>query len=112
MTIPTQAVLGALLGAEDEVFGLEIVRTSGLGPGTIYPVLQRLLSAGWITARWENPEDAHEAGRPPRRYYHLTALGQSRAVHALGSSAPQRRTLARFLDAVDPSPRPGLLEGT
>jgi DNA-binding PadR family transcriptional regulator len=112
MTIPTQAVLGALLGAEDEVFGLEIVRTSGLGPGTIYPILQRLQTAGWITARWETSDDAHEAGRPPRRYYHLTALGHARAVHALGSSAPQRRTLGRLLDAVDPSPRPGLLEGT
>jgi hypothetical protein len=63
-------------------------------------------------ARWETSEDARQAGRPPRRYYHLAALGQSRAVHALGSSAAQRRTLARFLDAVDPSPRPGLLEGT
>jgi PadR family transcriptional regulator PadR len=112
MTIPTRAVLGALLGAEDEVFGLEIVRTSGLGPGTIYPVLQRLQTAGWITARWEAPEDAHEAGRPPRRYYQLTATGHARAAHALSSSAPQRRTLTRLLDAVDPAPRPGLLEGT
>ena len=65
MTVPTQAVLGALLGAEDEVFGLEIVRTSGLGAGTIYPILQRLQAAGWVTARWEPADDAHDRG-PPR----------------------------------------------
>ena len=46
-TLPLWISSCLLLGVEDEVFGLEIVRTSGLGPGTIYPILQRLLSAGW-----------------------------------------------------------------
>jgi DNA-binding PadR family transcriptional regulator len=112
MTLPTQAVLGALLAAEGEVFGLEIVRTSGLGAGTIYPILQRLQTAGWVTARWEPAGQAHIEGRPPRRYYHLTNRGHARAVNALGSATPQRRALGRLLEAVDPSPRPGLVEGT
>ena len=112
MTIPTRAVLGALLDAEGEVFGLEIVRTSGLGAGTIYPILQRLQAAGWVTARWEPAEHAHAEGRPPRRYYQLTRLGQARAVNISGSSTPQRPTLARLLDAVDPTPRLRPLEGT
>jgi PadR family transcriptional regulator PadR len=111
MTVTTQAVLGALLGADGEVFGLEIVRTTGLGAGTIYPILQRLQAAGWVTARWESPDEAHDAGRPARRYYHLTHTGHARAEHALSTGAAQRRGLVRLLDTLDSAPRPGLMEG-
>ena len=112
MTVTTQAVLGALLGADGEVFGLEIVRITGLGAGTIYPILQRLQAAGWVTARWESADDAHTAGRPARRYYHLSPTGHARAEHALSSGTAQRRGLVRLLDNLDPAPRPGLMEGT
>jgi PadR family transcriptional regulator PadR len=111
MTITTQAVLGVLLAAEDESFGLEIVRASGLGAGTVYPILARLLAAGWVDARWEEHEHAHDAGRPPRRYYHLTAQGQARTVHVLHAGGQQRRSLARLLGA-EPTPQPRLAEGT
>jgi PadR family transcriptional regulator PadR len=107
MTVPTQAVLDALLSAHGEVFGLEIVRATGLGAGTIYPILARLQAADWVTARWEDPEHAHAEGRPSRRYYHLTNRGQARAVHALRSGTPQKRSLTRLLDASIPLPDPG-----
>lgn len=83
ITVGVQAVLGALLQQPDgEMYGLEIVKASGLEPGTIYPILQRLRGAGWITDRWEDADIAHTEGRPPRRYYQLTIEGRARAVHA------------------------------
>lgn len=107
MTVPTQAVLGALLSADGEVFGLEIVRATGLGAGTIYPILARLQAAGWVSARWEFAEEAHAEGRPSRRYYHLTNRGQARAVHVLRSGTPQKRGRTRLLDTSTPLPDPG-----
>jgi PadR family transcriptional regulator, regulatory protein PadR len=97
MTVAVQAVLGALLQQPDaERYGLEIVNASGVEAGTIYPILQRLREAGWVTSRWENPEDANVEGRPPRRYYRLTMEGRARAVHALRSGR-DRSGLARLL---------------
>jgi len=84
MTVGVQAVLGALLQQPDtELYGLEIVKASGLEPGTIYPILQRLRGTGWVNDRWEDPEPAHAEGRPPRRYYRLTMEGHARAIHTL-----------------------------
>ena len=97
MTVGVLAVLGALLDRPDtELYGLEIVRASGLEPGTIYPILQRLRGAGWVSDRWEDPEPAHTNGRPPRRYYRLTAEGRARAVHAL-QQGRDRSGLSRLL---------------
>jgi PadR family transcriptional regulator PadR len=97
MTVGVLAVLGALLDRPDtELYGLEIVRASGLEPGTIYPILQRLRGVGWVRDRWEDPEPAHTAGRPPRRYYRLTMEGRARAVHAL-QRGRDRSGLGRLL---------------
>ncbi|MFN2479239.1 MAG: PadR family transcriptional regulator [Pseudonocardiaceae bacterium] len=97
MTVGVLAVLGALLDRSDtELYGLEIVRASGLEPGTIYPILQRLRGAGWVSDRWEDPEPAHAEGRPPRRYYRLTVEGRARAVHAL-QKGRDRSGLSRLL---------------
>lgn len=97
MTVAVQAVLGALLQQPDiELYGLEIVKASGLEAGTIYPVLQRLRAAGWVTDRWEDPEPGHTEARHPRRYYRLTTEGRARAVHAFQRS-PDRSGLSRLL---------------
>ena len=98
MTLATQAVLGALLERpERELYGLEIVKASGLEPGTIYPILQRLRSAGWVSDRWEPPEPGQAEGRPPRRYYRLTIEGRARAVHALTRVSKDRTELIPLL---------------
>ena len=97
MTVGMQAVLGALLQQSDtELYGLEIVQASGLEPGTIYPILQRLRGAGWVSDRWEDLEPAHAQGRPPRRYYRLTMEGHARAIHAL-QHGRDRSDLSRLL---------------
>jgi PadR family transcriptional regulator PadR len=97
MTVGVLAVLGSLLdGPDAELYGLEIVRASGLEPGTIYPILQRLRGAGWVSDRWEDPEPGRAEGRPPRRYYRLTVEGRARAVHAL-QHGRDRSGLSRLL---------------
>lgn len=43
--------------------------------GTLYPALHRLEKRGWLTAQWgQSPE-----GRP-RKYYHLTPLGNQQRL--------------------------------
>ena len=60
------------------MYGLEITRslvaTDGLAmsQGTIYPLLARLRRTGLVETSWE--EAPHG---PPRRYYQLTAHGQT-----------------------------------
>ncbi len=83
MTIPTQLVLEALLqDPERELYGLEISELAELRSGTVHPILARLEGVGWLSSRWEEV-DPQVAGRPPRRYYRLTAVGLSAAPAAL-----------------------------
>src|SRR5215813_11624019 len=106
MTVGVQAVLGALLQQPDtELYGLEIVKASGLEPGTIYPILQRLRGAGWVKDRWEDPEPAQNEGRPPRRYYKLTMEGHARAVHSLRHGRDRSR-LSQLLAPPPAVPEP------
>jgi PadR family transcriptional regulator PadR len=62
--------------------GAEIAKATGTGSGTLYPLLARLERVGWLTSEWE-AVDPHEAGRPRRRLYRLTGLGQRRAQQSL-----------------------------
>ncbi|RAO62300.1 PadR family transcriptional regulator [Micromonospora saelicesensis] len=83
MTIPVAKVLAALLAEPDEQrYGLDLMRMTGLPSGTLYPVLHRLQGAGWLAADWE-AIDPVAAGRPARRYYRLTAEGVTQARQAL-----------------------------
>jgi PadR family transcriptional regulator, regulatory protein PadR len=102
MTVQTEAVLAALLDAE-ELWGFELSRLSGLAAGTIYPILQRLTAAGWVVPRWEDRSVAEAEGRPQRRYHRLTVEGRTRAVHALAATTERRAGLSRLLDR-----RPGV----
>jgi PadR family transcriptional regulator, regulatory protein PadR len=83
MTVQTQAVLHALLADPTaELYGLEIAERTNLLPGSTYPILTRLLEAGWIQDRWEEV-DPHDERRPRRRYYRLTEDGAVSAREAL-----------------------------
>jgi len=94
MTVGVLAVLGALLDRSDtELYGLEIVRASGLEPGTIYPILVAFENAGWLRSR-EEDVDPHREGRPRRRYYLLTPAGTGAAREALASTRRARRAAA------------------
>ncbi|MEV0792645.1 helix-turn-helix transcriptional regulator [Kribbella sp. NPDC050459] len=77
ITVPTLKVLQALIEAEgsERMYGLELMDRTGLKSGTLYPVLARLERAGWVESTWEDV-DPRDAGRPRRRFYRLTGLGQ------------------------------------
>ncbi|MEZ5318080.1 MAG: PadR family transcriptional regulator [Vicinamibacterales bacterium] len=77
------AVLNVLNG--DRLYGYDIVRRlrehDGLviGEGTIYPILSRLRSEGFLRTTLEESPDG-----PARKYYEMTAAGreQLRAMNA------------------------------
>jgi PadR family transcriptional regulator PadR len=85
LTITTLAVLDVLMtcaGSDESVWGFKICEQAGLGPGTVYPILDRLESAGWISGFWES---APPADRPRRRLYEMTALGRSEFAAAIAT---------------------------
>jgi DNA-binding PadR family transcriptional regulator len=73
-------------------YGYDLMKAARLPSGTLYPMLARLQDEGLVTSRWEpQPEDA--GGRPPRKYYQLTAEGARTARVELAqasSTAPRR----------------------
>jgi PadR family transcriptional regulator PadR len=73
--------------------GAEISRATKVTSGTLYPLLAKLESIGWLKSEWENVEPS-EAGRPRRRYYKLTALGQTNALKELSDVQLSRGVLA------------------
>jgi DNA-binding PadR family transcriptional regulator len=86
ITLQTLQVLRVLLrDPAGGYYGLEISRESGLPTGSIYPILTRLETAGWITSAWERIDESKE-GRRRRRYYQLTAPGTRQAKKALLST--------------------------
>jgi PadR family transcriptional regulator PadR len=69
-----RSLLGALLAARDGwSYGYELASLTGIKSGTLYPLLIRLESKGYLEAEWRQPVTA---GRPPRHAYRLTAAGQ------------------------------------
>jgi PadR family transcriptional regulator, regulatory protein PadR len=62
--------------------------------GTLYKALDRLQKSGLVTSRWEDALVAADAGRPRRRLYTVTALGEralAQAQAAAHSRAPATR---------------------
>lgn len=51
------------------VWGLEISKSTGFKTGTIYPLLERLESLGWLESEWELEADRNG---PRRKNYKLT----------------------------------------
>ncbi len=94
MSVQTLKVLAAILeAAPSEISGADVARTAGLRSGTLYPILMRFEALEWLASRWE-AEDPHSLGRPRRRLYRLTGLGQARARAALQELQPLLRRLA------------------
>jgi DNA-binding PadR family transcriptional regulator len=75
ITLQTLHVLRILLtDPTSEHYGLEISRDTRLPTGSIYPILTRLETAGWVTSAWEDIDES-AAGRRRRRNYRLTDDG-------------------------------------
>jgi len=81
VTYPTTLVLQALAGGVRH--GFDVIDTTGLASGTVYPILRRLEREALVSAHWEEAETAREEQRPPRRYYELTAGGRAALTTSL-----------------------------
>ena len=85
MSVQTLRVLEAFLAnPAEQLSGADVLKSSGLASGTLYPILLRLESAGWFVSRWESIDPA-SAGRPRKRLYRLTASGLARASEIFAS---------------------------
>jgi PadR family transcriptional regulator PadR len=83
LTQPALKVLCFLLAGSSQPYSAAAIsKKTALGSGTLYPMLARLESIGWLVCHWEtiNPS---EAARPRRRFYRLTTLGKKHARAAL-----------------------------
>lgn len=77
------AVLKKLLECPDgDHYGLELAARARINPGSVYPILIRLESEGWVTSHWEDIDESAEHRRR-RKYYRLTGLGCSAAEREL-----------------------------
>ena len=85
LTTATLAVLNVIMAGsavEEPVWGFKICDLAGLGPGTVYPILDRLEQAKWISGCWEAPQPAD---RPKRRFYEMTAAGRLELAEAIAA---------------------------
>jgi PadR family transcriptional regulator PadR len=78
ISFTTVTVLHAV--AAGSGYGFDVIDTTGLPSGTVYPALARLERDGMVRSAWEDVGVAREHKRPPRRYYRVTAQG-SRVLH-------------------------------
>ena len=85
LSLQTLKVLESFLeNPATELSGADVFKHSGIASGTLYPILLRLESAGWLASHWESI-DPVAAGRPRRRLYRLTRTGLARASEAFAS---------------------------
>ena len=72
-TRAAEKVASALLAEPDgRHWGYSLWKQSGVRSGVMYPILLRMLDAGWLSSGWED----RPVGRPPRRYYEITNAGK------------------------------------
>jgi DNA-binding PadR family transcriptional regulator len=57
-------------------YGFDIMSSTGLPSGTVYPALGRLESAGLVESEWEAEQEARDEQRPMRNYFRLTPDGK------------------------------------
>lgn len=72
---------------DDPAWGLQLCELTGYGTGTVYPALNRLMKAGWISDFWEDPQPED---RPKRRFYEITSTGREQYADALREREQRR----------------------
>ena len=82
-----------------EFYGLQAAEALNYGPGSIYPVLRRLVTAKWLLVRVEGADEPRTKGRPRRTYYRINP-DQLGAVRQRVAELDARERSSRW------SPRP------
>ena len=81
-------------------YGFDVIDSTGLPSGTVYPALGRLERDGMVRSAWEDEAEAFAQGRPARRYYRVTAAGHRALADA-----------REYLRSLLPPPRPARARG-
>jgi PadR family transcriptional regulator, regulatory protein PadR len=98
------AVLASLWNSE--LYGLEILRrleqiaNFTVAEGTIYPILNRLKTAGFIESEWVEAEAGH-----PRKYFRLTVAGRRYVIGLSGAWHEFSRGMNQLLAPLEPRVR-------
>jgi PadR family transcriptional regulator, regulatory protein PadR len=100
VTSATLDVLEALMGPDEELYGLKIAQNAGRKTGSVYPILARLEADGWVESRWER--DERDDRGPRRRYYRLNPDGLTAARALL---IKNRGVIRQRTGEGQPSPR-------
>ncbi|SMH44586.1 Transcriptional regulator PadR-like family protein [Rathayibacter oskolensis] len=90
VTAATAEALRTLLDADGPTWGMLVIKATGRPAGSVYPILERLEGAGWVTSVWET--DTERSG-PRRRLYELTGEGAEAAPAAIARVTAPHRTI-------------------
>ena len=72
-------------------YGYELYRATGVRPGTLYPMLSRMMRDGLLWSYWEDIDDL-PASRPlPRKYYLLTDEGRAAFAELIQRASTEAR---------------------
>jgi len=94
LTGPLERVLRVLTAdPAAQHYGYDLMKAAGLPSGTLYPMLARLQQEGLVQSEWEAQREV-AGGRPPRKYYRLTAEGVRVARLELAHASAQARRAA------------------
>lgn len=75
LTAPLERVLRALVADPSAPhYGYDLMKAARVPSGTLYPMLARLQQEGLVDSQWKD-QRPDAGGRPPRKYYRLTAEG-------------------------------------
>jgi DNA-binding PadR family transcriptional regulator len=110
LTGPLERVLRAFLDDPSAPrYGYDLMKAARLPSGTLYRMLARLQDEGLVAAEWESRPGGDEGagGRPPRKYYQLTAEGVSVARIELARAAMDAARAARTAAPGPARPAPG-----
>jgi PadR family transcriptional regulator, regulatory protein PadR len=99
LTEPLERVLRVLVAdTAASHYGYDLMKATRLPSGTLYPMLARLQQEGIVVSEWEE-QRPEASGRPPRKYYRLTAEGARVASvelsHAAAASGGRQHVAAR-----------------
>jgi PadR family transcriptional regulator len=99
LTGPLERVLRVLIADPAAPHcGYDLMRAARLPSGTLYPMLARLQQEGMVDSQWED-QRSDAGGRPPRKYYRLTAEGvrvaRLQLAHASAPAARAPNVVAR-----------------
>lgn len=100
-TASRRAIAEALLAAPDaRHWGYALAKTARVRSGVLYPILGKMLDAGWLADGWEDPATITEK-RPPRRYYVVTDLGKEELPKMRFPDITDRTRLGRVTNRID-----------